>query len=59
MIVRPITHDDLGCASSLVGDEQTGVAAVVDPRLDTAPSLVPARDVGVDPRRTAGKPTRS
>jgi hydroxyacylglutathione hydrolase len=34
MIFRQITHDDLGCASYLVGDEKAGVAAVVDPRLD-------------------------
>src|SRR3954465_11582815 len=34
MIFRQITHDDLGCASYLVGDEDAGVAAVVDPRLD-------------------------
>ena len=29
MIFRQITHDDLGCASYLVGDEDAGVAAVV------------------------------
>ena len=29
MIFRQITHDDLGCASYLVGDEVAGVAAVV------------------------------
>ena len=33
MIFRQITHDDLGCASYLIGDERAGVAAVVDPRL--------------------------
>jgi hydroxyacylglutathione hydrolase len=32
MIVRQITHDDLGCASYLIGDEDHGVAAVVDPK---------------------------
>src|SRR5918999_574198 len=32
MIFRQITHDDLGCASYLVGDEDAGVAAVVDPQ---------------------------
>jgi L-ascorbate metabolism protein UlaG (beta-lactamase superfamily) len=34
MIFRQITHDDLGCASYLVGDDDAGLAAVVDPRLD-------------------------
>ncbi len=34
MIFRQITHDDLGCASYLIGDEDAGVAAVVDPKLD-------------------------
>ena len=33
MIFRQLTHDDLGCASYLIGDEDAGVAAVVDPRL--------------------------
>ena len=28
MIFRQITHDDLGCASYLIGDEDAGVAAV-------------------------------
>ena len=30
MIFRQITHDDLGCASYVIGDEDAGVAAVVD-----------------------------
>jgi len=34
MIFRQITHDDLGCASYLIGDEDAGIAAVVDPKLD-------------------------
>ena len=34
MIFRQITHDDLGCASYLVGDENAGVAAVVDPKFE-------------------------
>ena len=29
MIFRQITHDDLGCASYLVGDDDAGVAVVV------------------------------
>ncbi len=36
MIFRQITHDDLGCASYLIGDDDARVAAVVDPRLDIA-----------------------
>ena len=34
MIFRQIVHDDLGCASYLVGDEDAGVAAVIDPRFE-------------------------
>jgi glyoxylase-like metal-dependent hydrolase (beta-lactamase superfamily II)/rhodanese-related sulfurtransferase len=34
VILRQVLHDDLGCASYLIGDETVGVAAVVDPRLD-------------------------
>ena len=34
MIFRQIIHDDLGCASYLVGDGGAGVAAVVDPRFE-------------------------
>ena len=34
MIFRQITHDDLGCASYLVGDEDAGIAAVVDPKFE-------------------------
>ena len=30
LLFRQITHDDLGCASYLIGDENAGVAAVVD-----------------------------
>jgi len=33
MILRQLTHDDLGCASYLIGDDDAGVAAVVDPKL--------------------------
>jgi hydroxyacylglutathione hydrolase len=47
MIFRQLTHDDLGCASYLVGDEHAGVAAVVDPRLDIAEYLRLARYLGV------------
>jgi hydroxyacylglutathione hydrolase len=47
MIFRQITHDDLGCASYLVGDEDAGVAAVVDPKLDIDEYLALARYMGV------------
>jgi len=47
MIFRQITHDDLGCASYLIGDEDAGVAAVVDPKLDIDEYLRLARYLGV------------
>jgi hypothetical protein len=47
MIFRQITHDDLGCASYLVGDERAGVAAVVDPKLKIDEYLSLARYMGV------------
>jgi hydroxyacylglutathione hydrolase len=48
VVFRQTVHDDLGCASYLVGDEDAGVAAVVDPRFDIAPYLELARYVGVE-----------
>ena len=47
MIFRQLTHDDLGCASYLIGDDEAGVAAVVDPKLDIADYLHLARYLGV------------
>jgi hydroxyacylglutathione hydrolase len=47
VIFRQIAHEDLGCASYLVGDEDAGVAAVVDPRLDIGEYLRLARYLGV------------
>ncbi|MEX1141937.1 MAG: MBL fold metallo-hydrolase [Thermoleophilaceae bacterium] len=47
MIFRQLTHDDLGCASYLVGDDGAGVAAVVDPKLDIDEYLRLARYLGV------------
>ena len=47
MIFRQFVHDDLGCASYLIGDEHAGVAAVVDPRLDIDEYLRTARYLGV------------
>jgi hypothetical protein len=48
VVFRQIVHDDLGCASYLIGDENAGVAAVVDPKLDIDEYLALARYVGVD-----------
>lgn len=47
MIFRQILHDDLGCASYLVGDEKAGVVAVVDPRFEVDAYLDLARYLGV------------
>jgi hydroxyacylglutathione hydrolase len=47
MIFRQLTHDDLGCASYLIGDEHAGVAAVVDPRFEIDEYLTLARYMGV------------
>ena len=46
MIFRQITHDDLGCASYLIGDEKAGVAAVVDPRFKVEEYVDLARYMG-------------
>jgi hydroxyacylglutathione hydrolase len=47
MLFRQITHDDLGCASYLIGDEHAGVAAVVDPRFEIDEYMELARYRGV------------
>jgi hydroxyacylglutathione hydrolase len=47
LIFRQFTHDDLGCASYLIGDEHEGVAAVVDPRFEIDEYLQAARYLGV------------
>ena len=47
MIFRQFTHDDLGCASYLVGDANAGLAAVVDPKFDIEDYLHIARYLGV------------
>ena len=47
MIFRQLTHDDLGCASYLIGDARAGVAAVVDPKLEIDEYLRLARYLGV------------
>jgi glyoxylase-like metal-dependent hydrolase (beta-lactamase superfamily II)/rhodanese-related sulfurtransferase len=47
MLFRQIIHEDLGCASYLVGDPGAGVAAVVDPQWDIDPYVNLARLHGV------------
>ncbi len=47
MLFRQIIHEDLGCASYLVGDTSSGVAAVVDPQWDIDPYLHLSRLHGV------------
>ncbi len=47
MIFRQITHEDLGCASYLIGDHKAGVVAVVDPRFGITEYLALARYLGV------------
>ena len=47
MLFRQIIHEDLGCASYLIGDSGSGVAAVVDPQWDIDPYLQLARLHGV------------
>jgi hydroxyacylglutathione hydrolase len=48
VIFRQLIHDDLGCASYLVGDEHAGVAAVVDPKIEVDDYLRLARFLGVE-----------
>ena len=47
MLFRQVIHEDLGCASYLVGDVHDGVAAVIDPQWDIEPYLHLARLHGV------------
>ena len=47
LLFRQLIHDDLGCASYLVGDADAGLAAVVDPRYDVAEYVSLARFLGV------------
>ncbi|HWM64494.1 MAG TPA: rhodanese-like domain-containing protein [Solirubrobacterales bacterium] len=47
MLFRQIIHEDLGCASYLVGDPGASVAAVVDPQWDIDPYLNLSRLHGV------------
>ena len=47
MLFRQVIHEDLGCASYLVGDVKAGVAAVVDPQWNIEPYLRLSRLHGV------------
>jgi hydroxyacylglutathione hydrolase len=47
MLFRQLIHEDLGCASYLVGDAGAGVAAVVDPQWDIDPYVHLSRLHGV------------
>jgi hydroxyacylglutathione hydrolase len=47
VIFRQIVHDDLGCASYFIGDDDAGVAAVVDPRFEIDEYLALARYLNV------------
>ena len=52
MVFRQFVDDDLGCASYLIGDEEAGVAAVVDPPYAVEPLLAEAERRGVRIVRT-------
>ena len=47
MLFRQILHEDLSCASYLVGDTGAGVAAVIDPQWSIEPYLRLSRLHGV------------
>ena len=47
MLFRQVIHEDLGCASYLVGDVGEGVAVVIDPQWDIEPYLHLSRLHGV------------
>src|SRR5215212_2078377 len=47
MLFRQLIHDDLGCASYLIGDHDAKVAAVVDPRFEIREYLRLARYMNV------------
>ena len=48
MLFRQIIHEDLGCASYLVADRESGVAVVVDPQWEVEPYRRLARLHGAD-----------
>ena len=48
MLFQQFVDDDLGCASYLVGDEDAGIAAIVDPPYAVEPVLAAAAKRGVE-----------
>ena len=48
MLFQQFLDDDLGCAAYLVGDEEAGIAAIVDPPYAVAPVLAAAAKHGVE-----------
>ena len=52
MLFEQFLDDDLGCASYLVGDEEAGVAAIVDPPYAIEPLLATASRRGLEIVRT-------
>ncbi len=52
MIFHQFLNDDLGCASYLIGDEDTGIAVVVDPPFAIEPLLAEAEHRGIRIVRT-------
>ena len=52
MLFQQFVDDDLGCASYLIGDEDAGVAAIVDPPFAVEPVLEQAERRGVRIVRT-------
>ena len=52
MLFQQFVDDDLGCASYLIGDEDAGVAAIVDPPFAIEPALEQAERRGVRIVRT-------
>ena len=57
MLFRQIIHEDLGCASYLVGDRDAGIAAVIDPQWDIDPYRRLARLHGVRIGHVLEEPT--
>ena len=51
MLFKQFVDEDLGCASYLVGDEEAGEAAVVDPAYEIEPYLEAAQHHGVEIKR--------
>jgi len=52
VIFHQFINEDLGCASYLVGDEEAGIAVVVDPPFEIEPLLAQAESRGVQIVRT-------